>query len=44
MRLSKVQKEILSGIVKGTIFKTVLLVLQEHGVNGMTMDRVTVWR
>lgn len=40
MRLSKVRKDALTGMMRDTIFEAALSVLQEHGIQGMTMDRV----
>jgi AcrR family transcriptional regulator len=39
-RLSKPRKEMLTAMMKDIIFDAAIFVLQEHGVAGMTMDRV----
>jgi AcrR family transcriptional regulator len=39
-RLSKARKELLTAMMKDAIFEAAVSVLSEHGVNGMTMDRV----
>jgi AcrR family transcriptional regulator len=39
-RLSKPRKELLTAMMKDAICDAAVFVLQEHGVNGMTMDRV----
>lgn len=40
MRLSKARKEIVTTVMKDTIFEAAGSVLEQHGVGGMTMDRV----
>jgi AcrR family transcriptional regulator len=40
MRLSKARKEIVNAVMKDTIVEAAGSVLEEHGVDGMTMDRV----
>ncbi|MEN6459545.1 MAG: TetR/AcrR family transcriptional regulator [Thermoguttaceae bacterium] len=40
MRLSKARKEFVTAMMKDAIYKAAGSVLQEHGVNGVTMDRV----
>jgi AcrR family transcriptional regulator len=40
MRLSKARKEIVTAMMKDTIFEAAGSVLEEHGVSGITMDRV----
>jgi AcrR family transcriptional regulator len=40
MRLSKARREFVTTMMKDTIFEAADSVLQEHGVNGITMDRV----
>jgi AcrR family transcriptional regulator len=40
MRLSKARKEIVTSVMKDTIFDAADSVLERHGVGGMTMDRV----
>ena len=40
MRLSKARKEFVTAMMKDTIFEAAGSVLQEHGVGGITMDRV----
>ena len=40
MRLSKARKEFVTAMMKDTIFEAAGSVLEEHGVNGITMDRV----
>ena len=40
MRLSKARKEVLTGMMKDAIFEAALSVFQEHGIHGLTMDRV----
>ena len=41
-KLSARKKEILDQLMKGTIFEAAVAVLSEHGVKGMTMDRVAL--
>jgi AcrR family transcriptional regulator len=40
MRLSKARKKFVTAMMKDTIFEAAGSVLQEHGVTGITMDRV----
>ena len=40
MRLSKARKEFVTAMMKDTISEAAGSVLEEHGVNGITMDRV----
>ena len=40
MRLSKARKEIVNAVMKDTIVEAAGSVLEQHGVGGMTMDRV----
>ena len=40
MRLSKARKKFVTAMMKDTIFEAAGTVLQEHGVTGITMDRV----
>jgi AcrR family transcriptional regulator len=40
MRLSKARREIVTAVMKDTIAEAADSVLQQHGVGGMTMDRV----
>ena len=40
MRLSKARKEYVTAMMKDTIFEAAGSVLEEHGVHGITMDRV----
>ena len=40
MRLSKARSEFVTTMMKDTIFEAADSVLQQHGVNGITMDRV----
>lgn len=40
MRLSKARKQIVTAMMRDTIYEAAGSVLQEHGVLGMTMDRV----
>ena len=40
MRLSKAKREVVSAVRKDTIVGAAGSVLEEHGVDGMTMDRV----
>ena len=40
MRLSKARKEIVTAMMKDTIVEAAGSVLEQHGVGGMTMDRV----
>ena len=40
MRLSKARKEIVTAVMKDTIVEAAGSVLEQHGVSGMTMDRV----
>jgi AcrR family transcriptional regulator len=40
MRLSKARKEIVTAVMKDTIVEAAGSVLEQHGVGGMTMDRV----
>jgi AcrR family transcriptional regulator len=40
MRLSKARKQIVTAMMRDTIFEAAGSVLQEHGVGGVTMDRV----
>jgi AcrR family transcriptional regulator len=39
-RLSKVRKELLTTMMKDSIFEATTSVLSEHGIDGMTMNRV----
>lgn len=39
-RLSKARKELLTTMMKETIYEAAASVLDEHGLNGVTMDRV----
>jgi AcrR family transcriptional regulator len=40
MRLSQARKEIVAKMMKDTIFEAAGVVLEQHGVNGVTMERV----
>ena len=40
MRLSKARREVVTALMKDTIFEAAGSVLQQHGVGGITMDRV----
>jgi len=40
MRLSKARKELVTAMMKDTIFEAAGSVLEQHGVHGITMDRV----
>jgi AcrR family transcriptional regulator len=40
MRLSKARKEIVTAVMKDTIFQAASSVLEQHGVGGLTMERV----
>jgi AcrR family transcriptional regulator len=40
MRLSKARREFVTAMMKDTIFEAAGSVLEEHGVSGLTMDRV----
>ena len=40
MRMSKARKACVSAMMKDTIFEAATSVLEQHGVGGMTMDRV----
>jgi AcrR family transcriptional regulator len=40
MRLSKARKEAVTAVIKDTIFEAASSLLEQHGVGGLTMDRV----